>query len=95
MPDPSVIDLPVNVWTLIAANILTGYVDRRNFNPSAYYITSRPAGLAPPPVTDPDDDAFLGAAKFIECDGIDLKSNVPTDYYMLCTGIEGRVLVTL
>lgn len=95
MPDPAIVDLPADAWTLIAANVLTGLVDKRSSDPSAYYITSRPAGSAAPPVTDPDDAAFLGATKFIEGDEVDLKSNVPTDFYMLCTGEAGRVLVSL
>lgn len=92
MPDPSTIDTPVNVWTPIATDVLQGFVVKVNDSPDAYYFTTRPAGSAVPPITDPDDQAFLGVHEFIDDNIIEMGFIEPTDVYILCHGSPGRVL---
>ena len=93
MPDPSTVDIPVDVWTPIATDILQGLIVRGNALPDAYYLTSRPAGSVPPPVTDPDDAAFLGIIILMDVGDFVMGFSEPTDVYMLSTGNAGSVIV--
>ena len=95
MADPVLVDTPIDVWTLIAENVLQGLVDRRTVESAAYYFTTRPTGSAIPPITDIGDSDFKGEPKFLEGRSIAISAPQPIDVYVLCTVNPGRVMVTL
>jgi hypothetical protein len=95
MADPVRIVTPKGVWTPIALNIIMGAADLITRSPSAYYFTTRVAGSAVPVKTDPDEAGFTGSPKFLEGRRTELDAPEPTDFYVMCTGTDGMVEVTL
>lgn len=95
MADPVRIATPKGAWTPIALNSLVGKVDRITDLPTAYYFTTRVAGTAAPVKLLPDEAGFTGSPKFLEGREVGLTANEPTDFYVMCTGSDGEVEVTL
>lgn len=86
MADPVIVECPVDEWTLVATNVLSGTVKIVKTDPDAYYETYRMTGNpAPTDLTD--------GFPFREL--LDISDGLGIDVYIWPKGAAGRVRVDL
>ena len=89
MANPVLVDCPVDAWTLVATNVLSGTVKILKIDPDAYYETYRVTGETAPTESpgDNDFDGFHFGSLLYISDGSGI------DVYIYPKGKAGRVRV--
>ena len=95
MADPVLVAIPKDVWKLVAENVVAGFIDRMTADPTVYHFTTRLNLEAAPAIVNPNDVDFEGVPKFLKGLTVDIEANEPTDIYILCFGLAGKVKVTI
>ena len=94
MADPVLVPIPKDVWKLVAENEVAGFIERMTTDPDVYYFTTRLNPSVLPGIVNTNDPDFDGVPKFLKGLTVDMESNEPTDFYILCFGADGKVKVT-
>ena len=89
MADPVAVPCPANQWTIIAANVEIGIVDKKLKDPNIYLHTYRETGGAAP--TDPEEGVPLFEFSSQEA----ISSSTPIDVYVYARNNAGEVRVSL
>ena len=91
MSNPFSVSCPVNVWTLVAANILSGTIHKQINEPvgSKYIQTYKLTGEAAP--TDDDEGGPLFRSESVAS----ISHDVPIDVYVKAISTAGAVRVDL
>lgn len=84
MPNPVIVPCPVNAWTKVATNVLSGAVKTLSTAPAKYYETYRLTGEAAP----------AGITEAFPFKGVlGISSDVAIDVYVYPKGAAGSVRV--
>ena len=90
MSSPVTVDCPTGVWTLVAAEVTSGNIYRKDARPGGYLQTYRMAGEDAPPV-GPEE----GVQAFDNNDFAWIESTDPIDVYIMAQRVAGKVRVDI
>ena len=87
MADPTIVQCPADVWTLVTSNVTAGRIHKLDSRPNSYLQTYRMTGN-PAPVNVEE-----GAVTMVIENSDTIESAAPIDVYIMARGRDGRVRV--